>query len=305
MAKTTTRKPAARSGKPAAKGGRPAGRSAAPRTGRPAAKPAARSTRPMDAEERRPARGPIDENMLAGKNAVREALRSDLSVNKVWLAEGIEPNYVADIIDLCKSKGVPYHTMDRKKLDEMAGPDNRGVACEVAAAPYAEIEDMLALAKERGEEPLLVILDDVEDPHNLGAIIRTALCVGAHGVIIPRRRAASLNATVARTSAGASAHLPVARVGNIAQTIKQLQNMGIWVAAVDMDGRSIWKTRMAGALALVLGSEGKGVSQLVKSRCDFCVGIPMTGPVSSLNVSAAAAVALYEAVRQRCFIPAE
>ena len=148
-------------------------------------------------------------------------------------------------------------------------------------------------------------MDDVEDPHNLGAIIRTALCVGAHGVIIPRRRAASLNATVARTSAGASAHLPVARVGNIAQTIKQLQNMGIWVAAVDMDGRSIWKTRMAGALALVLGSEGNGVSQLVKSRCDFCVGIPMTGPVSSLNVSAAAAVTLYEAVRQRCFIPEE
>ena len=245
---------------------------------------------------------PNPENWICGKNAVLEALRSGQSLNRVILADNLTGSFGAQVIKECRETGVPFQHVPRAKLAQLAGADNRGVACEVAAFSYQEVESMLALAEAKGEAPLILLLDGVEDPHNLGAVIRTALCAGAHGVVIPKRRSAALNATVLKTSAGAAAHLPVARVSNLAQTAQFLKEQGLWLAAADMQGASVWQADLAGPLAIVLGGEGKGVSANLLKQCDFTVALPIKGAVNSLNVSAAAAAILYEVCRQRAVV---
>ena len=228
-----------------------------------------------------------------------EALKSGRAVNKVWLADNNDASFAGAVFRLCQQRGVPCHKLPRAKLDRLAGPEHRGVAAELAALAYAEPADMLAAAADRGEQPFLIMLDSVEDPHNLGAVIRTALCVGAHGVIVPKRRAAALNQTVVKTSAGAANYLPVARVANLNQTLEQLKQAGCWAVAADMDGRSLWECDLTGPVVLVLGGEGAGVSPLLKKNCDLVASIPMQGELGSLNVSNAGAVLMYEILRQR------
>jgi len=189
--------------------------------------------------------------------------------------------------------------LTKAQMTRLAGPDHRGVAAELAAAEYVEVSDLLDIAAQKNEPPFIVVLDGVEDPHNLGAVIRTALCAGAHGVVIGKRRSASLNHTVLNTSAGAAAYLPVARVANLVQAVCELQEAGCWVAAADMDGGNLWEEDLTGPIVLVMGSEGEGVSPLLKKNCDKVVSIPMRGKIGSLNVSNAAAVLMYEIVRQR------
>jgi 23S rRNA (guanosine2251-2'-O)-methyltransferase len=238
-------------------------------------------------------------DIISGRNSVIEALKAERSINRILLAEGIEKGFAAQVVALAKQSGIPYIFTSREQLEKIAGIDNRGIVAEVAAATYAAIDDMLVLAESQNQPPLIVLLDDIEDPHNLGAIIRTALGAGAHGVVIPKRRAAGLNQTVAKVSAGASEYLPVARVANLGNALTELQKAGLWVVAADISGQKFWDIDMSGPLAIVLGSEGKGISPLLKSKCDFVASIPLAGPVNSLNVSAAAAIMLYEAVRQR------
>ena len=242
---------------------------------------------------------PRPENWVCGKNAVLEALRSGQSLNRVVVADNLTGSFASQVIQECRERGIPYQFVPRAKLTLLAGADNRGVACEVAAFGYQDVESMLANAEAKGQPPLLLLLDGVEDPHNLGAVIRTALCAGAHGIIIPKRRAAALNATVLKISAGAALHLPVARVSNLAQTAEFLKEQGLWVAAADLQGPDVWQANLSGPVAIILGGEGKGVSANLKKHCDFTVSLPLKGAVSSLNVSAAAAAILYEVCRQR------
>jgi 23S rRNA (guanosine2251-2'-O)-methyltransferase len=237
--------------------------------------------------------------LISGRNAVLEALRSGETINRVLLAEGQGGPSINEVIKRCRESGIPYQFLPKARLIKIAGADHRGVVCELSPFRYAEVEDMLQAAQHKGEPPLLVLLDGVEDPHNLGAVMRTALCAGAHGIIIPKRRSASFTATVSKTSAGASAYMPLARVSNLTQTARLLQQAGLWLAAADMDGQTAWQADLNGPLALVLGGEGEGVSQLLKRQCDMCISLPMSGPVASLNVSAAASALLYEIRRQR------
>ena len=204
------------------------------------------------------------------------------------------------IVGIAKEKGVVVQEVVKQKLDEMSQTKNhQGVIAIVSEHEYADVEDIINSAESKGEKPFIIILDNITDPHNLGAIIRTAECAGAHGVIIPKRRSVGLTAVVGKTSAGAIEYMPVARVTNIARTIDDLKSRGIWVACADMGGDDYFDTSLDGALALVIGSEGEGVSRLVKEKCDFTVSIPMYGKISSLNASVAAALLMYEAVRQR------
>lgn len=242
---------------------------------------------------------PKNPEVICGKNSVLEALRSSRQINQVLLAEGLEPAFASQVTELCRAKAVPFKFVGRNQLIKIAGEDNRGVVAEVAAASYVEVSEMLDAARAAGQAPLLVILDGVEDPHNLGAVIRTALCAGAHGLIIPKRNAVSLNQTVSKVSAGAVEYLPVARVSNLVQIVDELKKEGLWAVAADMDGQSLWNIDMSGPLVIILGGEGRGISPLLRSHCDFVASIPLMGAVSSLNVSAAAAVMLYEALRRR------
>ena len=238
---------------------------------------------------------------LAGKHPVLEALKAGRSLNKIWLSNQAQRHAVQPIIDEAKARGVVVQFADKRKLDGLA-PDmaHQGVVAQAAAMSYADVEDMLALAAERGESPLLVLLDEVEDPHNLGSILRTADCTGAHGVIVPKRRSASLTAVVAKTSAGAVEHVPVARVANLAQTIDRLKEAGVWIAGTDVSAaQEVYRANLKGPLAIVIGNEGKGISRLVREKCDFLISLPMFGKINSLNASVAAGVILYEAVRQR------
>jgi 23S rRNA (guanosine2251-2'-O)-methyltransferase len=238
--------------------------------------------------------------IICGKNAVIQSIKSGMNINRVLIAENIDENFVAAVLRLCREHQIPVRRLSKNKLSQIAGSDHRGIAAEMAAAVYADIEDMLAAAQENNQQPLILLLDGVEDPHNLGAIIRSAYCLGAHGLIIPSRRSASVNQTVLKTSAGAAAHLPIARVGNLNQALDKLQKAGLWAAAVDMDGESLWHSDLGGPLLLVLGSEGSGLSPLLKKNCDLTVAIPMAdNQVGSLNVSNAAAVMLAEIARQR------
>lgn len=242
----------------------------------------------------------LPEDMVAGRNAVMEALKGSRSVNKLMIANGSTEGSIKEIIAVAKEKGVNIQYWDRSKLDSIArGIRHQGVLAQVAPVQYAELEDILQAAKDRNEPPFIVLLDELEDPHNLGAILRTADAAGVHGVLIPKHRSCPLSATVAKTSAGAVEHVPVARVGNLVQTIKKLKQEGLWVAAADMDGKDYYDTDLTGPLLLIIGSEGQGVGRLVKEQCDFVVRIPMVGKINSLNASVAGSILMYEAMKQR------
>ncbi|MBQ3900222.1 MAG: 23S rRNA (guanosine(2251)-2'-O)-methyltransferase RlmB [Clostridia bacterium] len=247
----------------------------------------------MDHENKRPPEG-----VTAGRNAVRELLLSGRSVDKLFAARG--DARVREIVDLAKSAGVPVADADWDRLDSLCpGVRHQGVVAFSAAKDFSTVEDILSLAKERGETPLIVICDGVEDPHNLGAVIRVAECAGAHGVIIPKRRSVGLTPTVAKASAGAVEYVPVARVANIPTLIERLKEEGIWTYAAEADGAPYYETDFDRPAAIVLGSEGRGVSDLVKRSCDYTVSIPMYGKVNSLNVSTAASVLVCHAARMQ------
>ena len=241
------------------------------------------------------------DGIIEGRNAVLEALRAGTAIDKVYLAKGETNRTLGRIAAEAKKSGAVVVEADRRKLDAMSlTHSHQGVIAVAAVREYATVEQILAAAREKGEPPLLVVCDEISDPHNLGAIIRTAECAGAHGVIIPKRRSAGLTAVVAKTSAGAVSYLPVARVPNIPALLKELQKEGVWIFGTAAEGTtSLYAADLKGPAAIVIGSEGDGMSRLARESCDFLVSIPMKGRISSLNASAAAAVLLYEAVRQR------
>ena len=243
----------------------------------------------------------IDENQLEGRNAVTEALRAGRTIDKLYIASGETDKALSRLAAMARQAGAAVVECDRRKLDQMSQTGaHQGVIAQAAVHDYCTVDDMLALANERGEAPLIVLCDELTDPHNLGAIIRTAECAGAHGVIIPKRRSVGLTAVVGKASAGAVEYMPVARVANLTQTIEALKKQGVWVfgTAADAD-TALYCADLKGPAAIVIGSEGDGMSRLVADSCDFKVSIPMRGHISSLNASAAAAILLYEAVRQR------
>lgn len=241
------------------------------------------------------------EELIAGKHPVLEALRSGREINKIWIAEGAQKSMAQPITAEAKKLGIVVQFVDKRKLDSMAaGVAHQGVIAQAAAFAYAEVEDILAAAQAKNETPFILLLDEIEDPHNLGSILRTAECTGVHGVIIPKRRAAGLTATVLKTSAGAAEHVPVARVTNLAQTIDRLKEAGVWVAGTDVSAKQdVYKTKFDMPLAIVIGNESKGMGRLIKEKCDFLVKLPMLGQLNSLNASVAAGVLMYEVVRQR------
>ena len=241
------------------------------------------------------------DGIIEGRNAVIEALRAGTAVDKIYLQRGETDRTLGHIASRARAAGIVVVEADRRKLDAMSRTHaHQGVIALCAVREYAGVEDILRLAEDRGEAPLLVICDELSDPHNLGAVIRTAECAGAHGVIIPKRRSAGLTAVVAKTSAGAVAHVPVARVPNLPALLEELKQRGIWVFGTAADGSTpLYGADLKGPAAIVIGSEGGGMGRLVAQRCDFLVSIPMRGKLNSLNASAAAAIMLYEAVRQR------
>ena len=241
-----------------------------------------------------------DSRIVEGRNAVLEAFRSGKTIDRLMIQDGSQDGPMQTIRREAKKHGTVVDFVSRDRLDQISPTGvHQGVIAYTAAYEYAEVEDILAKAKEKGEPPFLILLDDIEDPHNLGAIIRTANLAGAHGVIIPKRRAVGLTATVARTSAGALNYTPVARVTNIGATIEELKKEGIWFVCADMDGEVMYRQNLTGPIGLVIGNEGEGVGRLVKENCDFVAGIPMKGQINSLNASVAAGVLAYEIVRQR------
>ena len=238
--------------------------------------------------------------VIYGRNAVLEAFRSGKTIDRLYVQEGVADGTLQSILRTAKKTDTVINFVNKGRLNKYAeGDKHQGVVAMAAAYNYAEVEDILNAANEKGEPPFIIILDDIEDPHNLGAIIRTANQAGAHGVIIPKRHAVGLTATVARTSAGAINYTPVAKVTNISRTIEELKEKGIWFACADMSGELMYNCNLTGAIGLVIGSEGSGVSRLVKEKCDFVVKIPMFGQTDSLNASVATGVLSYEIVRQR------
>ena len=256
----------------------------------------------MEAEpKRREEPRELPDDVLVGRNAVTEALKSGRGINKLWIASGDREGSVSEIAALAKERGIVMQYVERAKIESFAGGHrHQGVLAYVAPVPYAELDDILKAAEAKGEAPFLVLLDELEDPHNLGALLRTADATGVHGILIPKRRSVSLNATVAKTSAGAVEYVPVARIGNIAQTLKKLKEKGFWVAGADMDGeKAYYEADLTGPLVLVVGSEGRGMSRLTKEACDFIVSMPMVGRINSLNASVAGSILMYESMRQR------
>lgn len=238
--------------------------------------------------------------VIEGRNAVLEAFRSGKPIDKVFVLDGCQDGPVRTIVREAKKHDALLNFVTKERLSQISETGkHQGVVAYAAAYEYSTVEDMLALAKERGEDPFLLLLDNIEDPHNLGAIIRTANLAGAHGVIIPKRRAVGLTATVARTSAGALNYTPVAKVTNLVKTMEELKEEGLWFVCADMDGEEMYRMNLTGPIGLVIGNEGEGVSRLVKENCDFIAGIPMKGQINSLNASVAAGVLAYEIVRQR------
>ena len=241
------------------------------------------------------------DGIIEGRNAVIEALRTGTAIDKIYLAKGETDKTLGHIASRAREAGIVVVDADRRKLDAMSRThSHQGVIALAAVREYVSVESILERAAQRGEKPLLVVCDEISDPHNLGAILRTAECAGAHGGIIPKRRSAGLTAIVAKTSAGAVSYMPVARVANISATLKELQEKGVWIFGTAADGNTtLYSADLKGPAAIVIGSEGDGMSRLVREGCDFLVSIPMQGRISSLNASAAAAILLYEAVRQR------
>ncbi|SMC77005.1 23S rRNA (guanosine(2251)-2'-O)-methyltransferase RlmB [Papillibacter cinnamivorans] len=250
------------------------------------------------------AEGPLSaeaDGIIEGRNAVLEALRAGTAIDKLYVSRGETDRTLGRIVQMAREKGVPVSEADRRKLDAMSRTRaHQGVIAVSAVREYATVEDILNRAREKGEPPLVVICDEITDPQNLGAIVRTCECAGAHGVILPKRRSAGLTASVAKASAGAISYVPVARVSNLSMLLRQLKQQGIWIfgAAAGSD-TPLYRADFKGPAAIVIGSEGTGMSRLVEEGCDFTVSIPLRGEISSLNASAAAAVLLYEAVRQR------
>ena len=238
------------------------------------------------------------ENLLVGRNPIREALKSGAPLEKLLVAEGDLSGAARDIVRMAREAGVVVQFVERYRLDQIY-PAHQGLLAFRSARAYATIEDILARAKEKGEEPLIVVLDQVTDPHNLGAIIRSSECAGAHGVIIPERRAAGLTPACEKAAAGALAHLPVARVKNLNRALEELKRAGLWIVAAALEGENALTADLSGPLALVIGSEGEGISRLTLSLCDRRVTLPMLGNISSLNASVAAGVLLYQVVRAR------
>lgn len=243
--------------------------------------------------------------LIMGRNAVREAVRSGRSIDKILVTKEIDGS-LREIINLARDNNIRVDSVVREKLDELCMPfghgqktgNHQGIVAMVPGVEYCEIADILNFAKEKGEKPFIIILDGIEDPHNLGSIIRSAVCAGAHGIIIPRRRAVSVTAAACKASAGAVEYAHIARVANIANAIARLKDEGLWIAGADMSGTAMTSARMEGALALVIGSEGDGIGRLVKEKCDFLVSIPMLGQIDSLNAAVAAAVLMFEKRRQ-------
>lgn len=239
-------------------------------------------------------------DIIAGRNPVMEAIRSGRSIESILVAKGERSGSVVAIIAKAKQKNIPVKDVDSKKLDFLAkGVNHQGIVAQCAVKEYSTLEDIFSLAEERGESPFVIVLDKIEDPHNLGAIIRTAECAGAHGVIIPERRSAGLSYTVEKTSAGALEYMPVVRVKNISAVLQKLKDKGIWVYGADMDGEHYKKVNFDGAVALVIGNEGKGISPLVAKDCDVIVSLPMKGKINSLNASVAAGILMYEIADKR------
>lgn len=242
----------------------------------------------------------VNENMIEGRNAVLEAFRSGKPIDKLYVLDGCQDGPVRTIVREARKHDTIIHFVEKERLSQLSvtGKHQGVIAC-AAAYEYSEVEDMLKLAEEKGEDPFLILLDNIEDPHNLGAIIRTANLAGAHGVIIPKRRAVGLTTTVAKTSAGALNYTPVAKVTNLTKTMEELKEKGLWFVCADMGGKMMYDLNLKGPIGLVIGNEGEGVSRLVKENCDFVASIPMKGDIDSLNASVAAGVLAYEIVRQR------
>lgn len=241
-----------------------------------------------------------EELTIEGRNAVLEAFRSGKPIDRLFVLDGCQDGPVKTIVREAKKRDTVISFVSRERLDSMSETGHhQGVMAYAAAYEYAQVEDMLKAAEEKGESPFLFLLDGIEDPHNLGAIIRTANLAGAHGVIIPKRRAVGLTATVARTSAGALNYTPVAKVTNLSATIEELKEKGLWFVCADMGGESMYRLNLKGPIGLVIGNEGEGVSRLVREKCDMIASIPMKGDIDSLNASVAAGILAYEIVRQR------
>ncbi|TMW70008.1 23S rRNA (guanosine(2251)-2'-O)-methyltransferase RlmB [Alteribacter natronophilus] len=241
------------------------------------------------------------QDYIAGKNPVIEALKAKRPVNKIWVAEGSQKGQMNKVTELAKTMKVNVQFVPKRKIDQMTGgTQHQGVVAQVAAYEYSDMDDLFAAAEKSGEAPLFLLLDELEDPHNLGSILRTADAVGAHGVIVPKRRSVGLTQTVAKASTGAIEHIPVARVTNLARTMDELKDRGLWFVGTDASGKEDYRqTDFTMPTGLVIGSEGKGLSRLVKEKCDFLVRIPMAGHVTSLNASVAAALLMYEVYRRR------
>lgn len=243
----------------------------------------------------------LKNDIIEGRNAVIEALRAGRSIDKIYIAKGDVDKTLGHIASKARAAGIVVVEADRRKLDFMSQTHaHQGVIALAAVKEYCTVDDIFAVADERGEDPFIIICDEISDPHNLGAIIRSAECAGAHGVIIPKRRSAGLTAIVDKSSAGAAEHMAIARVPNLSAAIKDIKARGVWVYGTAANGQNdLWHTNLSGAVALVIGSEGDGMGRLVSESCDFIISLPMRGRVSSLNASTAAAITMYEVLRQR------
>lgn len=240
-----------------------------------------------------------NKDIVIGRNPVAEALKSDRQIEKLEVQKNATGG-VGKIVALARERGIPVHTETKDRMDKKAGSGgHQGVIAYVSAHKYSSVDEIFALAEERGEDPFVIVLDELYDPHNLGAIMRSAECAGAHGVIIAKNRAVGLTQTVAKTSAGAVEYLPCARVTNIPRILEELKKRGLWIYACDMDGETYYEKELTGPVALVIGNEGAGIGRLTKEKCDFVISIPMKGKINSLNASNAAAILMYEVRRQR------
>ena len=239
------------------------------------------------------------EDAIPGRNAVSEALRSGRPIDSVLVAKGERAGSIVALIARCRDRGIPIKEVDARRLEALGGRNHQGIVALAACREYASLDDLFAAAEAKGEPPFFIVCDELEDPHNLGAILRTAEAVGAHGLILPKRRSAGLSAAVYKASAGAVEYVPVARVANLADTLRELKKRGVWIYGLDMEGEVWCRADLRGPLALVVGSEGRGIGRVVKQQCDFMLSLPMAGQISSLNASVACGILLYEAARQR------
>ncbi len=242
----------------------------------------------------------MSNDLIMGRNTVLEALRSERDIHKIWVAEGATKGQIQQVIAVAKENKVMIQVVPKKKLDQMVEGNHQGVIAQVAAYQYAELDDIFRKAAKKQEDPFILLLDELEDPHNLGSILRTADASGVHGIIIPKRRSVGLTATVAKSSTGAIEHVPVVRVTNLSRTIEELKERGVWIAGTDAKGSQDYR-KMDGTmpLGIVIGSEGRGMSRIIKEKCDFLFHLPMVGHVTSLNASVAASLLMYEVYRKR------